>query len=130
MVPKILVTFATLTYGLAVPILEINATHVFNPDWPAHARLHEVWQLATNSAFAVLALWLVWARGRIGPPVAIGLLVTGGFFFAYAIQDLYGGSMKYVDGSEKTALGINVGVLGFGLAVTALATAAIATHRR
>lgn len=64
MLPKILVTSATLTYGLVVPILEINTTYVFNPDWPAHARLHEVWQLATISAFAVLALWFVWVRDR------------------------------------------------------------------
>jgi hypothetical protein len=44
------------------------------------------------------------------------MLVTGGFLLAYSLQNLYGGSMKYLDGSEKTVLGINIGVVGFGLA--------------
>ena len=48
------------------------------------------------------------------------MLVTGGFLLAYLLQDLYGGSMKYLDGSEKTLGGINIGVLGFGIAFTLL----------
>jgi hypothetical protein len=44
------------------------------------------------------------------------MLVTGGFLSAYSLQNFYGGSMKYLDGSEKTILGINIGVVGFGLA--------------
>jgi hypothetical protein len=44
------------------------------------------------------------------------LLVTGGFLIAFLLKDGYGGSMKYLDGSEKTLLGINIGVLGFGIA--------------
>lgn len=42
-IPKLLVTIGILFYALAVPLLEINATHVFNPEWVPHARLHEVW---------------------------------------------------------------------------------------
>jgi hypothetical protein len=30
------------------------------------------------------------------------------------MQGLYGGSMVHPDGTEKTAFGINVGVIGFG----------------
>lgn len=43
------------------------------------------------------------------------MLVTGGVLIAYCIQDVYGGSMKYLDDSEKAILGINIGVLGFGI---------------
>ena len=43
------------------------------------------------------------------------MLITDGFLLAYLIQDFYGGSMKYLDGSEKTILGLNIGVVGFGL---------------
>jgi hypothetical protein len=49
------------------------------------------------------------------------MLVTGGFLVAYSLQNLYGGSMKYLDGSEKTLLGINIGVLGFGFGFLLLA---------
>jgi hypothetical protein len=44
------------------------------------------------------------------------MLITGGFLLAYVIQNTYGGSMKYLDGSEKTIAGINIGVFGFGIA--------------
>ena len=50
----------------------------------------------------------------------LSLSVTGGFLIAFALQDSYGGSMKYLDGSEKTLFGINIGVVGFGLVVILL----------
>ncbi len=50
----------------------------------------------------------------------LSLLVTGGFLLAFCLKDFYGGSMKYLDGSEKTILGINIGILGFGIAFALL----------
>ncbi|MDI9245329.1 hypothetical protein [Marinobacter sp. CHS3-4] len=115
MLDKALITFGIVLYAVVVPYLEINDTHVFNSAWVAHAKLHEVWQLITNSSLGAVALWLTWftADGR-GKASLIALLVTGGFLAAFAMQDLYGGSMVHPDGTEKTAFGINVGVLGFG----------------
>jgi hypothetical protein len=114
---RILVTLGLLMFGLGVPILEINATHVFNPQWPAHARLHEVWQLATNSSLALLCLWLVWIRHELRLAAILSTLVTGGFFVAYALRDGYQGSMVLTDGSEKSLLGLNLGLAAFGLAI-------------
>ena len=112
---KFLLTFGFVLYGIVVPWLEINDTHVFNPEWVAHARLHEVWQLLTNSLLGVFAMWRLWGSNndRYLPSV-IALLITGGFLVAYMIQGSYGGSMVHPDGSEKTLFGINVGVIGFG----------------
>ncbi len=115
MIAKLIVTFGILMFALGVPFLEINETHVFNPDWTPHVRIHEVWQLITNSAIGALCLWLVWVRGEVFFSSLLGLIVTGGFLAAYALQDFYGGSMKYLDGSEKMLLGLNIGVLGFGV---------------
>lgn len=115
MINKLLLTFGILIYALGVPILEINTTHVFNPNWTPHARIHEVWQLITNSGIGLVCLWLVWYKKKIVFPSVLGLLITGGFLLAFFLQDFYGGSMKYLDGSEKTLLGVNIGILGFGL---------------
>lgn len=115
MITKLLLTFGIIIYAVGVPILEINSTHVFNPDWTPHAKIHEVWQLITNSSIGLFSFWLVWHKQKIVIPSILGLLITGGFLLAFVIQDLYGGSMKYLDGSEKTLLGINIGVLGFGI---------------
>lgn len=113
---KYIITFSIVLYAIAVPFLEINNTHVFNPDWTPHVRIHEVWQLITNSAIGLLCLWLVWVKKETEISAILSLLITGGFLLAYALKGFYGGSMKYLDGSEKILFGINIGVLGFGIA--------------
>tara|TARA_R110002096_G_scaffold432020_2_gene648090 strand:+ start:1726 stop:2133 length:408 start_codon:yes stop_codon:yes gene_type:complete len=113
---KSIITFSVILYAIVVPFLEINDSHVFNPDWTPHVRIHEVWQLITNSAIGILCLWLLWVKRETQISTILSLLITGGFLLAYILQDLYGGSMEYLDGSEKTLLGINIGVLGFGIA--------------
>ncbi len=130
MIQKLLVTFCIGLYAIGVPILEINASHVFNPFWPPHARIHEVWQLLTNSALGVLCLWWIWAEKKIVRSAIVSLIVTGGFLLAFMIKDLYGGSMRFMDGSEKTVLDINIGVLGFGLAVLLLGIAIVLEVRQ
>lgn len=121
MVSKLLVTFCVLLYTLGLPFLEINSSHVFNPDWTPHVRIHEVWQLITNSSIGIFCLWSIWVNNRILTSAILSLLITGGFLCAFALKDLYGGSMQYLDGSEKTLLGINIGIVGFGFAALVLA---------
>lgn len=119
---KYIITFSILLYAIAVPFLEINDTHVFNPDWTPHVRIHEVWQLITNSGIGLLCLWLVWVKKETKISAILSFLVTGGFLLAFALKEQYGGSMKYLDGSEKTLFGINIGILGFGIAFILLLT--------
>lgn len=114
MMTRILVTIGIVLYAVVVPVLEVNDTHLFNPAWVAHARLHEAWQLATNSLIGAFCLWRVWARDDVRLPSVLALMVTGGFMVAYVFQAAYGGSMVHADGSEKTLAGLNVGVIGFG----------------
>ena len=116
MIKKIAITFSVILYAIVVPFLDINETHVWNPDWTPHARIHEVWQLITNSSIGILCLWLVWFKKEVQLSTLLSLLVMGGFLVAYFLKGQYGGSMKYLDGSEKTVLGINLAILGFGIA--------------
>ncbi|WP_372865012.1 hypothetical protein [Spongiibacter sp.] len=107
MAAKILVSLGVVVYALVVPLLEINASHVFNSDWPPHARLHEVWQLTTNCALGVLSLWLVWRRNDIRLASVLGIIVMGAVLFAHMLEDYYGGSL--LSGNiERTILGINL----------------------
>ncbi|MEH6537228.1 MAG: hypothetical protein V7719_12595 [Psychroserpens sp.] len=117
---KSIITFSIVLYAIAVPFLEINLTHVFNPDWTPHVRIHEVWQLITNSSIGILCLWLVWVKNETKISSILSLLITGGFLLAFMLKELYGGSMLYLDGSEKTMFGINIGILGFGIAFIGL----------
>lgn len=39
---------------------DLNATHVFNPQWPPHARFHGAAGWGTVTGAQLLALWLLW----------------------------------------------------------------------
>lgn len=120
--------FCVLVFGILLPVLEVNATHVFNPHWPAHARLHEVWQLCTNSLLAALCIALTWRGQHLRMAGLVALCVTGGFNLAYWMRDGYGGSMLSADGKEKIVGGINVSAIAVIVmaAITALLVAVVA----
>ena len=130
MIQKYFVTFAIILYAIVAPFLEINGTHVFNPDWTPHSRIHEVWQLITNSGLGLVCLWLVWRKEQLILGAILSFLVEGGFLVAFVLKNSYNGSMKYLDGSEKTIAGINLGVFGFGIATILLIVAIFLERRR
>jgi hypothetical protein len=117
---KISLAFHAIIFIILVPFLEISDTHLFNPDWPAHARLHEAWQLLTNASLSALALLLAWRWNRPITALVACLTVTVPFLVAWAMQSAFGGSMKHSDGTEIAVLGINVGVLLVLLVTAAL----------
>lgn len=127
--PRILVTVGILFYAVAVPILEVNDSHVFNPAWVPHARIHEVWQLLTNSSLGLFAAWRLWRRHDLATASVIGALVMLSFLAAFSLRDSYGGSMIVEGRGELRLLGVNIAVLGFGLALLCNA-AALLLHRR
>ena len=130
MMKKIAITFSVILYAIVVPILDISDTHVWNPDWTPHARIHEVWQLITNSSIGILCMWLVWYKKEVVLSSLLSILVMGGFILAFFLKDGYDGSMKYLDGSEKTILGINMAILGFGIAFLVLILSHVITKTK
>lgn len=107
MIAKLLVSFGVLVFSVVIPILEINDSHVFNPMWPAHARLHEVWQLTTHCALGAFCLWLTWIKAQIRIASVLCIIVMGGVLFAHLIEGSYGGSIQSGNIS-KTILGIDL----------------------
>ncbi|QIH07924.1 MULTISPECIES: hypothetical protein [unclassified Pseudomonas] len=129
MLAKLLVTVGIVFYAVVVPILEINDTHVFNPAWEPHARLHETWQLFTNTALGVFSVWLVWEAGNVKLASLLTTFVTGGFLLAYWFRDGYGGSMVLTDGSERMIIGLNLGLVAYTLAILLAGLAVIIDQR-
>ncbi|MEE1866846.1 hypothetical protein [Pseudomonas auratipiscis] len=129
MLAKLLVTVGIVFYAVVVPIFEVNDTHVFNTAWEPHARLHETWQLFTNTAIGAFSVWLVWGKDNLKLASLLTVFVTGGFLMAYWLQDGYGGSMVLTDGSEKMIFGINLGLFAYTLAIL-LAGVAVAIEWR
>jgi hypothetical protein len=127
---KLAVAFAAILFGLVVPLLEVNATHLFNPLWPSHARLHEGWQLLTNSLLAILCLWLACREGRVRVAAGLALIVVGGFLAAWALGPLYGGDMLHTDGGQIAVGGINLAVIAMAVAAAGLVWALLSPEPR
>lgn len=100
-----------LVFAVLVPVLEVNNSHLLNPHWPSHARLHEAWQLLTNAGIAVFALHLVLVRKQSLVAILLGLITCVSFLVAWATAASYGGSMLHSDGSQMAIAGVNVAVL-------------------
>lgn len=107
MLLRISIYLNALVFLMLIPMLEVGSTHVFNQDWPAHARLHEVWQLVTNGLLAILTLVLSRDARTRNVGGVIALAINAGFLAALAGADSYGGSMAHSDGSELLLAGIN-----------------------
>ena len=84
-----LIGFAAVT-SIVVPVaVDWNETHLFNPDWPGHAKLHDAMSFLMSMGLGGAALWLIWApERRRGPLLALAAflsvwgwasLILGGF---------------------------------------------------
>lgn len=130
MTERILIAFGVLIFAVAVPALEMNTSHVFNADWPPHARFHEVWQLTTNCAIGALCIWLAWIKGDVRLAGILVIAVMGGVLFAHATDDLYGGSIASGNMS-RTLLGLDLAVAAAMIAIVMAVTAiGLASRRR
>ncbi|MBV9545325.1 MAG: hypothetical protein JOY61_13225 [Chloroflexi bacterium] len=81
-------TFANLG-TIAGPVgADWNASHIFNQEWPSHARFHGVVGLGTPTALAVFALWILWTRPREGRDIAAAVPIAywGSFFPALLVR--------------------------------------------
>lgn len=59
-----LIGFAAVT-SIVIPVaVDFNDTHLFNPDWPGHARLHDAMSFLMSMGLGAGALWLIWSPER------------------------------------------------------------------
>src|SRR5262249_5301380 len=87
---RLLLTVADLATVLAPVSADWNGSHLFNEEWPSHARLHGAVRLGTPVALASFARWHLWRgfRGRsVARAVAAAVPISylGSFFPALLI---------------------------------------------
>jgi len=132
---RIFVVLSAVVFVAVNPYLEIGETHLFNPDWSGHVRLHNAWQLIANAAFSLLAVWLVFRGNSQRLAAIIALIVPGSFLLAFLIRGTFGGTLAYADGSMFQILGYSpvvaiVTVLTVGLAYCAVTAGAASDSER
>ena len=91
MTSKYLTTICLLLGTILPLIVDTGHTHLLNPDWDAHSRVHEVWRLSTNIFIAGIGLYLLWIINYSLLPALLSLCIVLGFFSAIFTMSLYGG---------------------------------------
>lgn len=123
-----------------IPLLvDLSPTHVYNAAWPAHARLHEVWLLATGAMLGLMALYLTWFyrnNRALGIAMASVLMscVLGGFFVATVTAPFYGGILidpatAHMMPNQDMAMGIPLNLFVFGVAFILLMIGTVIARR-
>ena len=110
---KLLITLATLFYGIVPLLADLNETHLLNPNWMPHAKLHLAWLLGTNSLLALYSMYLIWIRSLIIQAGLIGGFVMLGFWIAAVFKNSYGGLFVDPNIDAPTILGLNPNVFAF-----------------
>ena len=78
--------------GVHSPLMvDINSSHLLNPDWDSHARVHEAWRLSTNLFIFLLAIFLLWSKGQEIVGKSLSLCIHLGFVISALLMPFYGG---------------------------------------
>jgi len=115
---KILMTSGIGIFTFIPPVVDIlTPTHIFHPEWLAHARFHTMWAILSASSVGLLSLWFLWSRPA-GHHVAgaISSCVLGAFMLAAATMPLYGGALTDPNGVPPLDNGMDLNLLTFAAA--------------
>ena len=108
---RVLLTLATVGYGVITVKADFNRTHATNPLWTPHARFHVVWQITSYVGFGLIAFALMWLPGpyrveRLYLAAAFAAVVYGAFFIALATMSIYGGRTYDENGYQPLTMRI------------------------
>ena len=113
MISKYLTTICLLLGTMLPLIVDTGSTHLLNPDWDAHSRVHEVWRLSTNIFIAVIGLSLLWVSNYLLLPALLSSCIVLGFFSAIFTMSLYGGVTIGEGIEEPNPFGIPANIFVF-----------------
>jgi len=113
MTSKYLTTICLLLGTILPLIVDTGSTHLLNPDWDAHSRVHEVWRLSTNIFIAVIGLYLLWVSNYLLLPALLSSCIVLGFFSAIFTMSLYGGVTIGEGIEEPNPFGIPANIFVF-----------------
>jgi len=113
MIAKVLTSLCLILAGMGPLLLDIGDTHLFNPNWDEHSRVHEVWRLATNSMIALLGLYLIWKKNMLSIASLLSLCMILGFMISIITMPFYNGLAVGVGIDELKSFGIPLNIFAF-----------------
>ncbi|WP_461051834.1 DUF6640 family protein [Spirosoma arcticum] len=62
---KLLISFVAVFTAVAPYLADWNQTHIYNPNWPPHAKFHNAQTMIFGAYLGLLSLWALWGRNQI-----------------------------------------------------------------
>ena len=110
---KYFTSIALICAGLGPLSIDVGITHLLNPDWDAHARVHEVWRLSTNTFIAFLGLYLIWIMQKELLAAILSLCLLLGFWVSVLLMPFYDGLAIGQGVNELEPFGIPLNIISF-----------------
>ena len=110
---KYFTSIALICAGLGPLLIDVGITHLQNPDWDAHARVHEVWRLSTNTFIAFLGLYLIWIMQKELLAAILSLCLLLGFWVSVLLMPFYDGLAIRQGVNELEPFGIPLNIISF-----------------
>ena len=111
---KHLTTLCLIGGGILPVLVDVNTSHLLNPDWDSHARVHEAWRLSTNFLVFSLAIFLLWSKNKEILGGLLSLCIHFGFVLGASLMPLYGGEPVGEGIPEPEILMVPLNVFFFG----------------
>ena len=130
--PRILVSFVAVVTMVSPYIADWNATHIYNPTWPPHAKFHNAQTMLLGLALGACALFTVW-RGAGGARLSLRTAtVFGALYWITQLGSITFPGTAYVDPGAGSGLlfGFLPGQVFAGLVLLTLLGVALALDGR
>ena len=112
---KYFTSIALICAGLGPLLIDVGITHLLNPDWDAHARVHEVWRLSSHSFIAFLGLYLIWIMQKELLAALLSLCLLLGFWVSVFLMPFYNGLAVGQGVDELEPFGVPLNIISFAV---------------
>lgn len=72
---RALLTFTSFVTMTAAYAADWNSTHIYNPDWPPHAKFHNAQTMSMGAALGLIGLYLLWTHREAWSPFRLQVVV-------------------------------------------------------
>ena len=112
---KLLTTICLISGGIIPILVDVDVSHLLNPDWDSHARVHEAWRLSTNFLVFCVGVYLLWKMNKEILAGVLSLCIHFGFVIGALLMPLYGGEPVGEGIAEPEFLRVPLNILFFSL---------------
>ncbi|MFE0191583.1 DUF6640 family protein [Streptomyces sp. NPDC058989] len=96
---RVLLTLTSLVTTAGAYIADWNETHIYNPDWPPHAKFHNAQTMSMGAALGLIGLYLLWVhRGAWTRSLVQVVVVTESLYWITQLSAILYPGTALVDG--------------------------------